>query len=175
MRGEGSKAVWNFSENSSDLVAWPFPKLGRSGGLLGDRNRGVGNSLSEIQTPHIGSQVGGEGGKPRLSKINNRGQEHLFSAKFLQRKLLELRNYFWKESFRQHKNVLNTSQFCLPKSQETRAKKNCVSQSFWEGPSFYMWSCITSNFHQFLFLLEDHVLAYCIVEHWLCRKIILRT
>ena len=26
MRGEGSKAVWNFSENSSDLVAGPFPK-----------------------------------------------------------------------------------------------------------------------------------------------------
>ena len=25
MRG-GSKAVWNFSKNSSDLVAWPFPK-----------------------------------------------------------------------------------------------------------------------------------------------------
>ena len=26
MRGEGSKAVWNFPENSSDLVAGPFPK-----------------------------------------------------------------------------------------------------------------------------------------------------
>ena len=25
-RGGGSKAVWNFSENSSDLVAWPVPK-----------------------------------------------------------------------------------------------------------------------------------------------------
>ena len=25
-RGGGSKAVWNFSENSSDLVAPPFPK-----------------------------------------------------------------------------------------------------------------------------------------------------
>ena len=25
---EGSKAVWNFSENSSDLVAWPVPKGG---------------------------------------------------------------------------------------------------------------------------------------------------
>ena len=27
MRGEGSKAVWNFSENSSDLVAWPFDSV----------------------------------------------------------------------------------------------------------------------------------------------------
>ena len=26
--GRGSLAVWNFSENSSDLVAGPFPKLG---------------------------------------------------------------------------------------------------------------------------------------------------
>ena len=25
MRGGGSKAVWNFSKNSSDLVAGPFP------------------------------------------------------------------------------------------------------------------------------------------------------
>ena len=27
MRGGGSKAVWNFSENSSDLVAGSFPKM----------------------------------------------------------------------------------------------------------------------------------------------------
>ena len=27
MREGGSKAVWNFSENSSDLVAWPFPNV----------------------------------------------------------------------------------------------------------------------------------------------------
>ena len=46
-----------------------------------DRNRGVGNSLSEIQTPHFGSQGAEGGGKPRLSKTNNRGREHLFSVK----------------------------------------------------------------------------------------------
>ena len=41
MRG-GSKAVWNFSKNSSDLVAGPFPELGHNNAKLQQNSEAKG-------------------------------------------------------------------------------------------------------------------------------------
>ena len=49
MRGGGAKAVRNFSENSSDLVAGPFPKIEKGrmgkGGAASSRSFYLLNSM----------------------------------------------------------------------------------------------------------------------------------
>ena len=54
--GEGSKAVWNFSKNSSDLVAGPFPNLDvyknkneeEEEDVQGDRRATKGNQIGKF-------------------------------------------------------------------------------------------------------------------------------